>query len=155
MTVVVQLLSHVLLFATPWTAARQAPWSFTNSWSLLNLMSLESVMPSSHLVLGQSLLLLPSIFPSIRVFPNASVLRIRWPKYWNFSFNVSPSNEYSGLIPFEIDWFCLLAVQGILQGKNHSFDYTDFVGNVMFLLFNMLSRFVTVFLTRSKHLIIF
>ena len=96
-------------------------------------------MPSNHLILCCPLLLLPSIFPSIRVFPKESVPHIRWPNYWNFSFNICPSDEYSGLISIEIDWFCLLAVQGILQGKNHSFDYTDFVDNVMFLLFNMLS----------------
>ena len=98
----VQSLSHVRLFATPWIAARQAFQSITNSWSLLKLMSIESVMPSNHLILCPPLLLLPSIFPSIRVFPNELVLRIRWPKYWRFSFNISPSNEYSGLISFRI-----------------------------------------------------
>ena len=140
--------------ATPWTAAYQASLSTVNSWSLLKLTPIELVMPSNHLILC-SPLLLPPIFPSIRVFSSESVLHIRWPKYWSFSFSVGPSNEYSGLISFEIDWFYLLAVQGFLQGKNHSFDYTDFVGNVMCLLFNMLSRFVIVFLPRSKHLIIF
>ena len=106
----VQLLSHVRLFATPWTAARQASLSITNSQSLLKLMSIESVMPSNHLILCHPLLLLPSIFPSIRVFSNESAFRIRWPKYWSFSFNISPSNEYSGLISFRMDWLDLLAV---------------------------------------------
>ena len=101
----VQLLSHVRLFATPWTAACKAFPSITNSQSLLKLMSSESVMPSNHLILCCPLLLLPSIFPSIRVFSNESVLHIRWPKYWSFSFNISPSSEYSGLISFRIDWF--------------------------------------------------
>ena len=96
---------------TPWTAARQASLSITNSRSLLKLMSIESVMPSNHLILCRSLLLLPSIFPSIRVFSNESVLHIRWPKYWRFIFNINPSSEYSGLISFRIDWFELLAVQ--------------------------------------------
>ena len=100
----VQLLSHVRPFATPWTAARQASLSITNSWNLLKLMSIELVMPSNHLILYHPLLLLPSVFPSIRVFSNESVLRIRWPKYWSFSFGISPSNEYSGLISFRIDW---------------------------------------------------
>ena len=103
------------LFATPWTAAHQASLSITNSQSLLKLMSIESVMPFNHLVLCSPLLLLPSIFPSIRVFSNESVLNIRWPKYWSFSFSISPSNEYSGLIAFRIDWFDLLAVHGTLQ----------------------------------------
>ena len=104
--VVVQSLSCVLLFVTTWTAARQASLSFTNSWSLLKLMSIESVMPSNHLILCRPLLLLPSIPPSIRVFCNESALRIRWLKCWSFNFSISPSNEYSGLIPF--DWFDLL-----------------------------------------------
>ena len=108
----VQLLSRVWLFATPQTVACQASLSFTISWILLKLMSIESAMPSNYLILCHPLLLLPSIFPSIRVFSNESALRIRWPKYWNFSFNISPSNEYSGLISFRIDWFDLLAVQG-------------------------------------------
>ena len=113
--VVVQLLSCVQLFATPWTAAHQASLSFTNSWSLLKLMSIESVMPSNHLVPCCPLLLLPSICLGIRVFSNESVLRIRWPKFWSFSFSISPSNEYSRLISFRIDWFDLLVVQGILK----------------------------------------
>ena len=111
----VQSLSHVQLFATPWTAARQAFLSFTNSRSLLKLMSIASVMPSNRLILSHPLLLPPSIFPSIRVFSNESVLRIRWPKYWSFSFSISPSNEYSGLVSFRIDWFDILAVQGTLK----------------------------------------
>ena len=109
--VVVQLLSHVQLFATPWTAACQASLSFTMSWSLLKLMSIESVMPSNHLILCCPLLLLPSIFPSIKVFSNELVLCIRWSKYWSFSFSMSPCNEYSGLISFRMDWFDLLAVK--------------------------------------------
>ena len=118
----VQSLSQVWLFATPWTAARQASLSITNPWSLLKLMSIESVMPSNHLILCCPLLLLPSIFPSIRVFSNESVLHIRWPKYWSFSFNISPSNEYSGLISFRVDWSDLLAVQGTLKSllQHHS-----------------------------------
>jgi len=107
----VQLLSRVWLFATPWTAARQASLSITNSQSLLKLMSNESVMPSNHLILCHPLLLLPSIFPSIRVFSKEPVLHIRWPKYFSFSLRISPSREYSGLISFRIDWFDLLAVQ--------------------------------------------
>ena len=108
--------SHVRLFATPWTAAHQASLSFTISQSLLKFMSIESVMPSNHLILCRPFLLLPSIFPSIRVFSKESVLHIRWPKYWSFSFSISPSNDYSGLISFRIDWFDLLAVQGTLKG---------------------------------------
>ena len=108
----VQLLSRVWLFVTPWTAARQASLFITNSWSLLKLMSIESVISSNHLTLCCPLLFLPSVFPSIRVFSNESALRMRWPKYWSFSFNISPSNEYSGLISFRMDWFDLLAVQG-------------------------------------------
>ena len=111
----VQLLSHVQLFVTPWTAARQASLSITNSWSLLKLMSIEKVMPSKHLIFCHPLLLLPSIFPSIRVFSNESVLCIRWPKYWSFSFSISPSNEYSRLISFRMDWLDFLAVQGTLK----------------------------------------
>ena len=111
----VQSLSCVQLFATPWTAARQASLSITNSQSLLKLMSIKSVMPSNHLILCHPLLLLPSIFPSIRVFSNETVLCIRWPKYCNFSFSISPSKEYSGLISYRIDWFDLLAVQGTLK----------------------------------------
>ena len=111
----VQLLSHVRIFATPCTAACQASLSITNSRSLLKLMSIELVIPSSHLLLCYPLLLLPSIFPSIRVFSNESVLHIRQPKYWCFSFSISPSNEYSGLISFRMDWLDLLAVQGSLK----------------------------------------
>ena len=110
----VQSLSRVRLFATPWTAAHQASLSIIDSWSLLKLMSIESVMPSSRLILCHPLLLPPSIFPSIRVFSNESVLYIRWPKYWSFSFNSSPSSEHSGLI-FRMDWLDLLAVQGTLK----------------------------------------
>ena len=109
------MLRHVRLFVTPWTAAHQAFLSITNSRSLLKLMSIESVMPSSHLILCRPLLLLPSIFPSIRVFSNESVLCNRWPKYWSFSFIISPSNEYSGLISFRMDCLYLLAVQGTLK----------------------------------------
>ena len=109
--------SHSVMsnYATPWTAARQASLSIPNSQSLLKLMSIELVMPSNHLILCHSLLFLPSIFPSIRVFSNESVLPIRWPKYWSFSFSISPSNEYSGLISFRVDWLDLLAVQGTLK----------------------------------------
>ena len=119
--------SHVRLFATPWTVAHQASLSITNSQSLLKLMSTESVMPSNHLILCCPLLPLPSIFLSIKVFSNESVLCIRWPKYWKFSFNISPSNEYSRLISFRMDWFDLLAVQGTLKsllqhhGSKHQF----------------------------------
>ena len=179
----VQSLSCVQLFVSPWTAARQVSLSITSrSWH--KLMSIESVMPSNHLILCHPLLLLPSIFPSIRVFSNESVLRIRWPKYWSFSFSISPSNEYSGLISFKMDWLDLLAVQGTLKSllQHHSskasilhctaffmvqlsYPYTTigktialtrrtFVGKVMALLFNMLSRFVIAFLPRSKCLLI-
>ena len=113
--VVVQSLSRVWLLVTPWTAARQASLSITNSQTLLRLMSLESVMPSNHLILCCPLLLLPSIFPSIRVFSNESALRIRWPKYWSFSFSISPTNEHPGLISFRMAWLDLLAVQGTLK----------------------------------------
>ena len=177
-------LSHVRLFATPQTAARQASLSITNSRSLLKLMSIESVMPSNYLILCGPLLLLPSIFPSIRGFSSESVLRIRWPKYWSFSFSISPSNEYSGLISFRMDWLNLLAVQGtrksllqhhsskasILQhsafftvqlshpymtaGKTIALTRRTFVGKVMSLFFNMLSRLVIIFLSRSKCLLI-
>ena len=111
----VQSLSRVQLFETPWTAAHQASLSFTISLNLLKLMSIESVIPSNHLGLCHPLLFLPSIFESIRVYSNESVLRIRWPKYWSFSFNISPSNKYSGLIFFRMDWLDLLAVQGTLK----------------------------------------
>ena len=118
----VQLLSHVWLFVTPWIAACQASLSITNSQSLLKLISIELVMPSNHLIFYWPLLLLPSIFPSSRVFSNESALCIRWPKYWSFSFNISPSNEYSGLISFRMDQLDLLAVQGILKNllQHHS-----------------------------------
>ena len=170
---------------TPWTAACQDSLSITNSWSsLLKLMSIESVMPSNHFILCCPLLLLPSIFPSIRVFANESVLLIRWPKYWNFSFSVNPSNDYSGLISFKIDWFDLFAVQGALKSLlqhhsskasilRHSAFFTvqfshpymstrkttaltrwTFVCKVISLLFNMLSRFVIAFLLRNKCLLI-
>ena len=111
----VQSLSHTWIFVTPWTIARQTSLSITNSWSLLKLMSIKSVMPSKHLILCHTLLLLPSIFPSIRVFPKESVLCIRCPQYWSFSFNISPSNEHSGLISFKMDWFDLLAAQQTLK----------------------------------------
>ena len=119
---VFQSLGHVQLFVTPWTAARQAPLSFTISWSLLRSMSIELVMLSSHLILCQPFLLGSSIFPSIRVFSNESTLCIRWPKYWSFSFSISPSSEYSGLISFRIDGFDVLAVQGTLKSflQRHS-----------------------------------
>ena len=112
--------SHVRLFAIPWTAAHQVSLPFIISQSLLKLMSTESKMPSNHLILCHPLLLLPSIFPSIRVFSNESALCIRWPKYWSFSFSISPSNEYSGLISFRIDWFDLLAVQGTFKSLLHN-----------------------------------
>ena len=118
----VQMLSHIQLFATPWTAACQASLSITNSWSMLKLMSITSVMPPNHLILCCPLLLLPSICPSIRVFSNESIIHIRQPKYWSFSFSISPSNEYSGLISFKMDWLDLLAVQGTLKSllQHHS-----------------------------------
>ena len=167
----VQSLSRVWLFATPWTIAHQASLSITNSQSPTKPMSIESVMPSNHLILCRLLLLLPSIFPSIRVFSNESALRIRWPKYWSFSFSISLSNEYSGMISFRMDWLDLLAVQGTLKSLPHhsskasilhcsaffiiqlSHPYMTtgetialtrrtLVGKVMSLLFNMLSRFL-------------
>ena len=117
-----QSLSHVWLFATLWTSAHQASLSITNSWSLFKLMSVESVMSSNHLILCRYLLLLPSILPSIRIFSNESILCIRWPKYWSFSFSISPSNEHSGLISFRMDWLDLLAVKGTLKSllQHHS-----------------------------------
>ena len=166
----VQSLSHIQLFATPWTAACQASLSITNSWSLPKLMSIESVMPSNHLILCHPLLLLPSISASIRVFSSESALCIRWPEYWSFSFNISPSNVYSGLISFWMDWLDLLAVQGTLKsllqhhssqasilqcsaffivqlshpymtnGKTKAFTRWTFVSKVTSLLFNMLSE---------------
>ena len=180
----VQPLSRVWLFVTPRTAAHQASLSVTNSWNLLKLMSTELVMPSNHLILCRPLLILPSILPSIRVFSNESVLCIRWPKYWSFSFSISPSNEYSWLISFRMDWLDLLAIQGTLKillqhytskasilqcsaffivqlshpymttGKTIALTRWTFVGNIMSLLFNMLSTFVITFLPRSKHLLI-
>ena len=118
----VQLLSRVQLFVTPWTAACQASLSITNSWNLPKLMSIEWVVPSNHLILCHPFLLLPSIFPSIRVFSNESALHIRWPKYWSFSLNISPSNEHPGLISFRMEWLDLLAVQGTLKSllQHHS-----------------------------------
>ena len=180
----VQLLSCVRLFVTSWTAACQASLFITNSCSLLKLMSIKSVMPSNHLILCCTLLLPPSIFPSIGIFSNESVLCIRWSKYWSFSFHISPYNKYSGLISFRIDWFDLLAVQGTLKSllQNHSSKASilwhsgffivqlshpymtigktitlirwTFVGKVMSLLYNMLSRLVIAFLPRSKCLLI-
>ena len=124
----VHSLSHVRLFVTPWTVARQASLSITNSQSLLKLMSIDSVMPSKHLTLCRPLLL-ASIFPSIRVFSSESVLHIRWPKYWSFSFSISPSSEYSGLISFRIYWLDLLAVQGTLKSllQHHSSSALSFL----------------------------
>ena len=118
----VQSLSHVWLFVTPWIAARQASLSITNCWSSLRITSIESVMPSSHLILCRPLLLLPSIPPSIRVFSNESTLCMRWPKYWSFSFSISPSHEHQGLVSFWMDWLDLLAVQGTLKSllQHHS-----------------------------------
>ena len=180
---VIQSLSHVQLFATPWTAAHQASLSITNSRSLLKLMSIESVMPSNHLILCHPLLLQPSLFPSRRVFSNESVLRIRWPKHWSFSFSISPSNEYSGLICFRMDWLEILAVQKTLKSllqhhrskasnlrhsaffivqltsihdywKNQRFDQMNLCQQLMSLLFNTSSRLAIAFLPRSKHLLI-
>ena len=178
----VQSLSRAWLFVTPWTAACQASLSFTNSQSLLKLMSIELVTPSNHLILCHPLLLLPPITPSIKVFTNKSALCIRWPKYWSFSFSISSSNEYSGLISFRMDWLDLLAVQGTLKslfqhyslkasilrcsafsmvqlshphmttGKTIALTRCIFVGKVTSLLWNMLSRLVITFLPRSKHL---
>ena len=167
---------------TPRTAAHQSTLSITNSQSLLKLMSIESVMASNHLILCHPFLLLPSIFPRIRVLSNESLLRIRWPRYWNFSFSISPSNEYSGLISSRMDWLDLLAVQGTLKSLlqhhssktsilqcsaffivqlSHSYMTTGktltgwaFIGKVMSLLFNMLSRLVITFLPRSKCVLI-
>ena len=167
--------------ATPWTVARQFSLSISNSQSLLKLMSIKLVKPSNHLILCHPLLLLPSTYPSIRVFPNESVLCIRWPKYWHFSFSISPSNEYSGLISFRMDWLDLLAVQGTLKsllqyhssrasilwhsaffivqlfhpymttGKSIASTRWTFVSKVMSLLFNILFRLVIAFLPRSKR----
>ena len=180
---VVQSLRHVLLSLTVWTSARQASLSFAISWSLLKLVSIESVMPSNHLILCRPLLL-PSVFPSIRVLSKESALLIRWPKYWSFSFSISPSNEYSGLISFRMGWLDLLSVQGTLKsllqhhsskasilqhsnffmvqlshlymgtGKTIALNIWIFVGKVMSLLFNTLPKLVIAFLTRSKYLLI-
>ena len=132
----VQSLSHVRLFATPWTEACQASLAITNSWSLLKLMSIELVMPSNHLILCHPLLL-PSIFPSISLFFNKSALRIRCPKYWNFSFSISPSNEHPGLISFRMDWLDLLAVQGTLKSclQHHSSKASILRGSAFFFFF--------------------
>ena len=134
--VVVQLPSCVRLFAAPWTAAHQTSLSITNSQSLLKLMSIESVMPSNHLILCHFLLLLPSTFPNIRVFSNESVLPIRWPKYWSFSFSISPSNEHPGLISFRMDWLDLLAVQGTLKSllQHHSSKASILLHSVFFIV---------------------
>ena len=182
--IVVQSFSHVWLFATPWTAACQVSLSFTISWSLLKFMSIELVMSPNHFILCHLLLFLPSIFPSIRVFSNEMALRIRWPKYWSFSFSISSSNDYSGLISFRIDWFDRLAVWGTLKsllqhnsskasvlqrpplfmaqllhpymttGKSIALTRWTSVGKIMSLLFNLLSTFVIAFLPRNKHLLI-
>ena len=131
-----QSLSHAQLFVTPWTAAHQASLSITNSQSLLKLMSIQSVMPSSHLILCRPLLLLPSVFPSIRVFSSESVLGIRWPKDWSFSFSIRPSSEYSGLISFRMDWLDLLAVQGTLKSllQHHSSKASVFQCSAFFMV---------------------
>ena len=157
----VQSLSHVQLFATPWTAACQASLSITNCRSLLKLMSIESVMPSNHLILCHPLLLLPSIFPSIRVFSNESVLHIRWPKYWSFSFNISPPNEYSGLISFRMDWLDILAVQGTLKSflQNHSskasiLQHSTFFANPIAISINKIVNFKSKN-KQHKHYILF
>ena len=176
----VQSLSCVRLFAVPLTAAHLASLSITNSWSLPKPLSIESGMRSNHLILCHPLLLLPSILPSIRVFSSDSALRSRWPKYWSFSFNISPSNEHPGLISFRMDWLGLLAVQGTLKsllqrhsskastllclayfivqlsypymttGKTIALTGRTFVGKIMSLLFNMVSRLIITFLPRSK-----
>ena len=142
----VQSVSHVRLFATPWTAARQASLSITNSRSLLKLMSIESVMPSNYLILCCPPLLPPSIFPSIRAFSKESVLCIRWPKYWRFSFSTSPSNEYSGLISFKIDWFDLLAVQETLR----VFSKTTRFKSIHFSVLGFIVQFAHPYMTRMN-----
>ena len=129
--------------ATSWTAARQASLSITNSWSLLKLMSIELVMPSNHLILCRLLILPPSIFPSIRVFSNESILHIRWPKYWSFSFTIGPSNEYSGLISFTIDWFALLAVQGTLKSLLHHSSKTSILWHSAFFMVQLSYPYMT------------
>ena len=130
----VQSLSHVRLFVTPWPVARQASLSITNSWSLLKLMPIELVMPSNHLIFSHPLLLLPLIFPSIRVFSNESVLHMRGPKYWSFSFSISPSSEYSGLISFTMDWLDLIAVQGTLKNLQHHGSKTSILLHSVFFI---------------------
>ena len=132
----VQSLSHVWLFVTPWTAAHQASLSITNSQNLPKLMSIELVMPSNYLILCRPLLLLPSVLPSIRVFSNESALHIRWPKYWNFSFNISPSNEHPRLISFRMDWLDLLAVQGTLRSllQYHSLKTSILLCSAFFII---------------------
>ena len=140
----VQLLSHVRLFVTPRTAARQASLSIINSRSLPKLMSIESVMPSSHLILCRPLLLLPPIPPSIRVFLNESALRIRWPKYWSFSFNISPSNEHTGLISFRMDWLDLLAVQGTFKSlRQHHSSKASILRHSAFFMFQISHPYMT------------
>ena len=138
----VQSLSCFRLFVTPWTAAHQASLSITNSWSLLKLMSIKLVMPSNHLIHCRPLLLPPSIFPSITVFSNESVLHIRWPKYWSFSFNSSPSNEYSGLISFRMDWLELLAVQGTLKSLLQHHSSKSFNSSVLSFLYRPTLTFI-------------
>ena len=128
--------TQVQLFVTPWTTARQASLSITNSWSLLRLMSIESVMPSNYLILCCPFLLLPSIFSSIRVFSNESVLRIRWPKYWSFNFSISPSNEYSGLISFRLVWLDLLAVQGTFESLLQTPQFKSINSSVLSFLYS-------------------
>ena len=132
----VQSLSHFWLFATPWTAAHQASLSITNSWNLLKLMSIESVMPSNQLILHRLLLLPTSIFPSIRVFSNESVLWIRWPKYWSFSFSISPSNEYSGPISFRMDWLDFLSVQRTLKSLLQHHQFKSISSSVLTFLYS-------------------
>ena len=139
----VQSLSHVRLFVNPRTTAHQASLSITNSQSSLKLMSAESVMPSSHLILCHPLLLLPPILPSIRVFSNESALRIRWPKYWSFSFNISPFNEYSGLISFRMDWLDLLAVQQTLKSLLHGSSKASILWRSAFLIVQISHPYMT------------
>ena len=143
-SVSVQLLSCVRLFATPWIAAHQASLSIASSRSLLKLMSIESVMPSKCLILCCPLLLLPLVFPSIRVFSSESVLHIRWPKYWSFSFSISPCNEYSGLISFRMDWLDLLAVQGTLKSLlQHHSSKLSVLGHSAFFIVQLLHLYKT------------
>ena len=139
----VQLLSHVRVFATPRAATRQASLSITNSQSLLKLMCIELVMPSNHLILCRPLILLPSIFPSIRVFSNESALCIKWPKYWSFSFSISPSNEYSGLISFRMDWLDLLAVQRTLKSLQHQSSKASILQHSAFFIVQLSHPYMT------------